>query len=89
MKFRIALLAGTSLLLAAPGAQAGHIHPEAYYQKKWCDAHNGKMEVVVNGIRVDCLDGKRATEHDFPGEARRAAIHRQGKAGARFLQNAG
>ena len=32
------------------------------------------MEVVVNGIRVDCLDDSRATEHDFANKYREGLI---------------
>ncbi len=51
--------------LSLPAA-AKHIHPEKYYQTKWCKAHKGKMEYrLKDGTRVDCLTDKYAVEIDF------------------------
>ena len=40
--------------------------PEKYYQEKWCDAHSGRMEVVLKDkTRCDCLTLTHAVEVDF------------------------
>jgi len=63
MKTTLALLA---LTLLPPSALAGHLHPESYYQKIWCDAHQGEMEVVLaDGTRADCITSTHAVEFDF------------------------
>ena len=39
---------------------------ERYYQKKWCDANHGKMEVSLSdGTRADCVTDDYAVEVDF------------------------
>lgn len=39
---------------------AKHEHPEKWYQKQWCEAHKGKLEVVLpDGTRCDCLTATR------------------------------
>lgn len=41
-------------------------HTEKYYQEIWCNAYDGKMEVVMeNGSRCDCLTEDNAAEFDF------------------------
>jgi len=55
-----------AVLLLAGAAQAKHVHPEAYYQKLWCDAHNGKA-VTVQGKEIDCLTDTYAIEVEFAG----------------------
>ena len=41
-------------------------HPERWYQKKWCEAHNGQVEVAMpDGTRCDCLTDTHAIEFDF------------------------
>ena len=53
------------LLIATP-ALAGHKHPEKWYQKFWCNNHNGRTEVVLPGrTRCDCLTDTNAIEFDF------------------------
>ncbi|MHC1701475.1 MAG: hypothetical protein AB9900_10910 [Humidesulfovibrio sp.] len=64
MKLRIPLFL---LLLALPafGLAAGHLHPEKWYQERWC-ADRGRMEVVMgDGSRCDCLTETHAVEFDF------------------------
>jgi hypothetical protein len=41
-------------------------HPEKWYQQKWCEAHRGKVEVVLpDGTRCDCVTDTHAIEFDF------------------------
>jgi hypothetical protein len=43
-------------------------HPEKWYQEKWCQAHEGQVEVVLpDGTRCDCLTDTHAIEFDFGG----------------------
>jgi len=58
MILRVALL----LLVLASRADA----LEKMYQKEWCDAVGGQMEVVLDdGARVDCLTRHYAVEFDY------------------------
>lgn len=38
---------------------------EVDYQRAWCAAHNGQMEVIVPGGRIDCLTDRYAVEFGF------------------------
>ena len=41
-------------------------HPERWYQKEWCEAHSGQVEVVLpDGTRCDCVTDTHAIEFDF------------------------
>ncbi|UCG05291.1 MAG: hypothetical protein JSV83_15380 [Desulfobacterales bacterium] len=41
-------------------------HPGKWYQKKWCEAHQGRIEVVLqDGSRCDCVTDTHAIEFDF------------------------
>ena len=41
-------------------------HLEKWYQKRWCEAQKGQVEVVLpDGTRCDCLTETRAIEFDF------------------------
>ena len=43
-----------------------HKHSEEWYQQRWCDAHNGEMEVVLpDKTRCDCVTATHAIEFDF------------------------
>lgn len=43
-----------------------HVYPEKDYQKCWCDANNGLLEVVLpDKARIDCMTNKYAMEVDF------------------------
>jgi len=45
---------------------AGRLHPEKWYQKKWCEEQNGIIEYKLpDKTRVDCLTEKYAIEVDF------------------------
>jgi hypothetical protein len=40
-------------------------HPEKWYQKEWCEAHKGQVEVVLpDGTRCDCITDTHAIEFD-------------------------
>src|SRR5574344_654377 len=41
-------------------------NPEKYYQTLWCNANNGKAEVILSDkTRVDCVTNDYAIEFDF------------------------
>ena len=41
-------------------------HTEKWYQKWWCEAQNGQVEVVLpDGTRCDCLTDTHTVEFDF------------------------
>jgi len=64
----IALLILAALIGLAAAAYAGHkrLHPEKYYQAKWCAQEGGITEVVLSdGTRCDCLTQTHAIEFDF------------------------
>ena len=45
---------------------AGHLHPEKWYQDKWCAEQSGKAEVVLpDQTRCDCITETNAVEVDF------------------------
>jgi hypothetical protein len=52
---------------------------ERDYQKSWCDAHGGQMEVVMSdNTRADCVTATHAIEFDFApkwAEAIGQALH--------------
>jgi hypothetical protein len=63
MKLLLSILV---VLLSASFSSAAHKHKEKYYQKQWCNANNGFMEVVLaDGSRVDCITKTHAVEFDF------------------------
>jgi len=54
------------MLMFPPALLGKREHPEKLYQQRWCEAHNGKMEVVLpDGTRCDCLTDTHAIEFDF------------------------
>jgi hypothetical protein len=55
------------LVLGAGSAGAGsRLHPERWYQERWCAEQGGTMEVVLeDGSRCDCLTATHAVEFDF------------------------
>jgi hypothetical protein len=69
-----ALLVLLAVIIVKPSAAA-----ERDYQKAWCDAHNGAMEVVLrDGTRADCVTDTHAIEFDFApkwAEAVGQALH--------------
>lgn len=70
----------TFLFLLVPVyAHAKPLHHERVYQKIWCKAHDGRMEVVLQDhSRVDCLTKDYAVEVDFAHkwrEAIRQSLH--------------
>jgi len=43
-----------------------HEHLEKEYQAKWCEQHNGILEVILkSGERADCITDDYAIEFDF------------------------
>jgi hypothetical protein len=69
-----ALLVLLALIIVKPSAAA-----ERDYQKAWCDAHGGQMEVVLtDNTRADCVTNTHAIEFDFApkwAEAIGQALH--------------
>jgi hypothetical protein len=54
------------LFLFAIPTQAKHLHPERYYQEKWCSEMGGAVEVRMDDkTRVDCITNTHAVEVDF------------------------
>ncbi len=53
------------VLMSSP-AQAKRLHPEKYYQERWCKAYDGQVEVTLpDRTRADCLTSTHAIEFDF------------------------
>ena len=43
-----------------------HKNLESWYQERWCDAHDGEIEVVLpDNTRCDCVTATHAIEFDF------------------------
>ena len=62
----ISVRASAVLALIYTPAFAANIHPEKYYQDKWCAEHNGHAEVVLqDSTRADCITITHAIELDF------------------------
>ncbi len=62
------LIVAIILLVGVCPAQAGkkRLHPERWYQERWCAEHNGRMEVrLPDRTRVDCIAEGYAIEFDF------------------------
>ncbi len=60
------VIAVLTVLLMSTKCYAKHLHPERYYQGRWCKTHNGIMEYKLDdGTRIDCLTDKLAVEVDF------------------------
>ena len=55
------------IIMAIPFlADAKRLHPEKWYQAKWCQQQGGKVEVVLpDRTRADCLTDSHAVEFDF------------------------
>ena len=52
---RLSLILIIILMFPAP-LLAKREHPEKWYQRKWCEAHKGQVEVVLpDGTRCDCV----------------------------------
>lgn len=97
MNLRIALLALSLTSLLSHQAQAGHLHLESYYQKKWCEEHGGEV-VTIQGKEIDCLTKTHAVEVEFAGfksyEAlgqalRYRRLSKMGRAGILFIVGPG
>lgn len=45
---------------------SARLHPEAYYQTKWCNENKGQTEYELKDLtRVDCFTDTEAVEFDF------------------------
>lgn len=54
------------ILIILAGCMTALKKNEAFYQKKWCADHGGRMEVrTPNGTRCDCVTSEYAIEFDF------------------------
>lgn len=54
------------IMLFACIANAKRLHPEKWYQERWCKANGGQTEVVFpDKTRCDCLTSTHAIEFDF------------------------
>ena len=70
-------------------SDAKRLHPEKWYQNKWCQDQGGKIEVTLpDKTRCDCLTDGHAIEFDFGdkwaeaiGQALYYAIQTNKKAG--------
>lgn len=60
------ILALFFFFLTKSSAHAEHLHPEKWYQEKWCAQEGGQIEYVLpDSTRVDCLTKTHAIEFDF------------------------
>lgn len=63
---KIAWLVLALYILQPITASAGHLHPEKYYQDRWCKAVHGAV-VTIQGKEIDCLTDTHAIEVEFAG----------------------
>ncbi len=55
-----------SLILISSFAYAERLHPEKWYQDRWCTLNHGETEVVLpDKTRCDCVTDSHAIEFDF------------------------
>lgn len=60
------VMALSLLLTLFSPVYAGRLHPEIWYQTKWCQEQGGEMEVTLpDRTRCDCITGTHAIEMDF------------------------
>lgn len=65
-KFTPKLLLVIVFILTVGVSYAGRLHPEKWYQEKWCNEQGGRIEVVLpDRTRCDCLTATHAIEFDF------------------------
>ncbi len=63
---RLILIFIIPLIFFLNSAWATRQHPEKYYQKKWCQDHNGRIEIKMpDNTRCDCLTDSHTIEFDF------------------------
>lgn len=66
MKNILKVITAVIILVIASGAAAKRLHPERWYQERWCERHGGECEVVLrDGTRCDCVTKEYAIEFDF------------------------
>jgi len=60
-------------------AQAERLHPEKWYQEKWCERRGGQVEVALQDrTRCDCITAEYAVEVEFANKWKEAlgqALH--------------
>ncbi len=55
-----------AVVLQGSSVAAKSLHPEKYYQERWCAAKKGVPELVLpDRTRCDCLTDTHAVEFDF------------------------
>lgn len=65
-RFPVGFHIAIAIILIASTSYAGHLHPESWYQARWCQARGGQVEVVLpDRTRCDCLTDDHAIEIDF------------------------
>ena len=53
-------------LVSDQALASDRLHPEKWYQERWCREMDGRMEVIFkDGSRCDCLTKQYAVEFDF------------------------
>jgi len=63
---KIIFIVMVGILFNPPLLLSAHKHPEKYYQGIWCNANNGKTEVITkDNTRIDCETDTHAVEFDF------------------------
>ena len=54
------------IILFTPMANSESLHPEKWYQERWCKANGGEIEKVLpDKTRCDCVTETNAIEVDF------------------------
>ncbi len=62
----ICLIVALSLFVSPSLSLAKRLHPEKWYQERWCSLNHGEVEVVLpDRARCDCLTDTHAIEFDF------------------------
>ena len=67
MKCIVSYLLSLIFLILFPGnCFADRLHPEKWYQEKWCNENNGVIEVILKDkTRCDCVTVTHAIEFEF------------------------
>ena len=66
IKLKRIFITSMLILISLPVMAAKRLHPEAEYQKAWCDKRGGVTEYQLpDKTRVDCLLPNMAVEFDF------------------------
>lgn len=66
LKVTIAILFALLPCIFTVTAYSAHLHPEKWYQDKWCAENKGQSEVVLpDKTRADCITKSNVIEFDF------------------------